>query len=158
MSEICFETEKHLNYVKRYQDHELLIQTELSLKKDQEQLLWTPEEAIASCAVKASFDVKASLIIVFTHTGITARKIAKHKPKCPVLAVTPNEWAARGVLLHRGVHSMLVGSLVGSDTLINKVLETSLDRKYIKQGDFIVITSGLSGTVGSTNLLKIIKV
>lgn len=157
MSEICFEAERHLNFVKRYQDQELLIKTELMLKKAQAQL-WTPEEAIASCAVKASFDVKAHLIIVFTHTGITARKIAKHKPKCPVLAVTPNEWAARGVLLHRGVYSMLVGSLVGSDTLINKVLETAIERKYIKQGDFIVITSGLSGTVGSTNLLKIIKV
>ena len=108
--------------------------------------------------MKASFDVKASLIIVFTHSGITARKVAKHKPKCTVLAVTPNEWAAKGVLLHRGVNSMLVGSLVGSDTLINKVLEEALDRKLVRQGDYIIITSGLSGTVGSTNLLKIIKV
>jgi pyruvate kinase len=84
--------------------------------------------------------------------------MAKHKPKCPVFAVTPNEWAAKGVLLHRGVYSMLVGSLVGSDTLINKVLEEALNRKLIVPGDFIIITSGLSGTVGSTNLLKIIKV
>ena len=116
------------------------------------------EETISSCAVKASFDVKASLIIVFTHSGFTARKVAKHKPKCQVLAVTPNDWAAKGVLLHRGVQAMLVGSLVGSDTLINKVLEEALNRKLSVTGDFVVITSGLSGTVGSTNLLKIIKV
>jgi pyruvate kinase len=42
--------------------------------------LFSTEETISSCAVKASFDIKASLIIVFTHSGITARKIVKHKP------------------------------------------------------------------------------
>ena len=67
--------------------------------------------------------MQASLIIVFTHSGLTARKVAKHKPKCPVFAVTPNDWAAKCVLIHRGVYSCLVGSLIGSDTLINKVLE-----------------------------------
>lgn len=120
--------------------------------------LWTTEETISSCAVKASFDVKASLIIVFTHSGLTARKVAKHKPKCPVFAVTPNDWASKGILLHRGVYSMIVGSLIGSDTLINTVLENAFNRKLIQTGDYIVVTSGLSGTVGSTNLLKIIKV
>lgn len=84
--------------------------------------------------------------------------VAKHKPKCPVFAVTPNEWASKSVLIHRGVYSMVVGSLIGSDTLINKVLEMAHEKKLIQQGDYVVVTSGLSGTVGSTNLLKIIKV
>lgn len=52
---------------------------------------------------------------------------------------------------------MTVGSLIGSDHLTGKVIEEAKKRNYIKSGDFIVITSGLSGTVGSTNLLKIIK-
>lgn len=168
MADICFEAEKHINYLKRYQDQELLIKSFYSnnstrdVEEPQYQLLssqlWSTEETISSCAVKASFDVRASLIIVFTHSGITARKVAKHKPKCTVLAVTPNEWAAKAVLLHRGLEAMMVGSLVGSDTLINKVLEEAIDRKMIKKGDFVIVTSGLSGTVGSTNLLKIIKV
>lgn len=85
--------------------------------------LWSTEDSISSCAVKASFDVKASLIIVFTHSGITARKVAKHKPKCPVISVTPNDWAAKSLLIHRGVHSLVVGSLIGQDTLTSKVME-----------------------------------
>jgi pyruvate kinase len=121
------------------------------------ELLWSTEDTISSCAVKASFDVKASLIIVFTYSGLTARKVAKHKPKCPVLAVTPNDWASKTMLLHRGVYSMVVGSLIGSDTLVNKVMEYCYQKKFIKHGDYLVITSGLSGTVGSTNLLKIVK-
>jgi pyruvate kinase len=108
--------------------------------------------------VKASFDVKASLIIVFTHSGLTARKVAKHKPKCPIMSVTPNEWAAKAILIHRGVHSLVVGSLIGQDTLTSKVLQHAIEKGFTKRGDYVVITSGLSGTVGSTNLLKIIKV
>lgn len=114
---------------------------------------WSPEDTIANCAVKAAYDIKASLIVVFTNTGLTSRKIAKCKPKCPILAVTPNEWAAQGVLLHRGVFSMTVGSLIGNNHLTQKVIEEAKNRGFIKIGDSIVITSGMSGTVGGTNLL-----
>jgi pyruvate kinase len=37
-------------------------------------------------------------------------------------------------------------------------MEQAKQKGFIKHGDYIVITSGLSGTVGSTNLLKIVKV
>ena len=53
---------------------------------------------------------------------------------------------------------MLVGSLIGSNTLLHKVLEEATHLKLIKTSDYVVFTSGLSGTVGSTNLLKILKV
>ncbi len=84
--------------------------------------------------------------------------MAKHKPKCPIISVTPNEWAAKAILIHRGVYSLVVGSLIGQDTLTSKVLEHAIEKGFTKHGDYVVITSGLSGTVGSTNLLKIIKV
>jgi len=152
MSHVCLEAERHINYLKRYHDQQRL------LRMHQAGELWAAEDTISSCAVKASFDVRARLIIVFTYSGLTARKVAKHKPKCPVLAVTPNEWAAKGMLLHRGVFSMVVGSLIGSDMLVNKVLEHCMARGFVQEADYVVITSGLSGTVGSTNLLKILKV
>ena len=111
MSHICMEAEKHINYLVRCHDQERLLKKALyQAKRANPSLnqhdLWSTEDTISSCAVKASFDVKATLIIVFTHSGLTARKVAKHKPKCPVLAVTPNDWAAKAILIHRGVHSM----------------------------------------------------
>ena len=39
-----------------------------------------------------------------------------------------------------------------------KVVEEAKQRGLVKKGDFVVVTSGSSGTVGSTNLLKIILV
>ena len=118
---------------------------------------WSTEETIASCAVKASFDVKANLIIVFTHTGIMARKVAKHKPKCPVLAATPNEWAANSISISRGLFSTIIGSLIISHIMTNNVLEEARKRGFITKGDFVIVTSGLSGTVGGTNLLKVLR-
>ena len=53
---------------------------------------------------------------------------------------------------------MLVGSLIGSDKLTCIVLDEAIRRKLIKKGDFVIITSGLSGIVGGTNLLKIINI
>jgi len=162
LSHICFEAEMHIDFVKRYQEQERLVQlhafTQFETEYTVSSKLWTTEETISSCAVKASFDVHSSLIIVFTHTGLTARKIVRHKPMCPVLAVTPNDWAAKTMLFHRGIRTMLVGSLIGQDTLLQKVIEEAHERGLIRNGEHVVVTSGLSGTVGSTNLLKIIKV
>ncbi len=164
MSHICFEAERYIDYIKRYLEQGKLLKMHLHTTLEQNPIktladIWTPEEAIASCAVKASFDARASLIIVFTHFGTTARTIAKHKPKCLVFAVSPNEWTARSVLIHRGVESMVVGSLIGNEFLTNQVIDEAMNKRgLIKKGDFVVITSGLSGIVGSTNLLKIIQV
>ena len=104
--------------------------------------LVTVEETIAHCAVRSSYDLKASLILAFTHSGRTASILAKHKPRCPILVVTPNAWAANTTLMHKGTFSMIVGSLVNSGTLLQKVLYQASERKMINRGDKIVFISG----------------
>ena len=86
----------------------------------------TIEETIASCAVRASFDLKAALILAVTHSGKTAQLLAKHKPMCPVLVVTPHEWAAHSILLHKGTFSMTVGSLVNSHIMVQKMMQVAI--------------------------------
>lgn len=113
---------------------------------------------IASCAVKASYDLDAKLIVVFTYSGRSAQTVAHYRPKCPIMAVTPNEWAAKGLMLYAGMHSMLVGSLIGRDTLKIKVIEEARKRNLLGTGGFVVLTSGLAGDIGNTNQLEIIQV
>ena len=67
------------------------------------------------------------------------------------MAVTPNEWAAKGLLLYAGMHSMLVGSLIGRDTLKVRVIEEARKRKLLIGDGFVVLTSGLAGDIGNTN-------
>ncbi len=45
-------------------------------------------ESVCSSAVNTASDVKASLIIVITENGSTARIVAKYKPRQPILALS----------------------------------------------------------------------
>jgi pyruvate kinase len=44
-------------------------------------------EAVCSAAVKTAEDINASLIIVITESGATARLVAKYRPKQRILAL-----------------------------------------------------------------------
>merc|ERR1712059_14355 len=63
------------------------------------------EETIACSAVLASFDHGASLIVVLTNSGKTARLVAKYRPSALILAVigNSNKKSGRQLRLTRGV-------------------------------------------------------
>jgi len=109
------------------------------------EMLITVDETLAHCAVRSSFDMKASLILAFTHSSRTAQILVKHKPRCPILVVTPNSWVANSTLLLRGTFSMIVGSLISSGTLLQKVIHEANLRKLVKRGDKIVFISCTNG-------------
>jgi pyruvate kinase len=52
-----------------------------------------------------------------------------------------------------------VGSLIGAESLLDKVKLEATKRGLIKKEDYIVVTTGINeGLEGSTNLLKILQV
>ena len=52
-------------------------------------------ESVASSAVKTAIDLKASMVIVLTETGTTARMLAKYRPHVPILAFTASHTVAK---------------------------------------------------------------
>jgi pyruvate kinase len=121
-------------------------------------------ESIANCAVKASYEVNAKLIIVFTNTGQAALRVRKFGPKCPILAVSGsiNKFGSMLCAVARGIYHHQVGSLIGCDKLIDSTLKIeAIERGFVKKGDYIVATMGIEeGLQGSatSNLLKILVV
>lgn len=62
-------------------------------------------------------------------------------------------------MLSKGIYYLLVGSLIGADSLLDKVKKEAITRGLVKKGDHIVVTTGVNeGLEGSTNLLKILQV
>ena len=62
-------------------------------------------------------------------------------------------------MVSKGIFYLLVGSLIGADSLLDKVEKEAMYRGLIKKGDFVVVTTGVNeGLEGSTNLLKILQV
>jgi len=130
-------------------------------------------ESIATTAVSAAIKVKASVIVVFTATGQTARLIAKYRPTMPVLSVviprlTTNQlrWSftgafqARQTLVVRGVFPMLADPRHPEESINatnESVLKIALDHGkatgLIKPHDRIVVCQ----QIGSSAVVKIIE-
>lgn len=118
----------------------------------------TITETITSSAVKTAYDLNAAIILCLTETGNTARMVCKYRPVSPVICVTSNETTARQLMIHRGAFPLVVGSMVGTESLIARVLNRSTAAGLCKKGDLIVLVSGMrEGVTGGTNILRVIK-
>jgi len=115
------------------------------------------QEAVSSSVVKTALDINASAICVLSHTGATARAVAKYKPQRPVITITPSDQTARQLCLSRGVYPRTVGSMIGSDQILNHNVTKLVEEGVIKEGDVAVCSHGDShSSPGSTSVLKVI--
>ena len=150
MVAICREAEKVLDHT----------QTFAALRAHAKQLGADQiNEAIASSAVKTAFDLRASLVLCLTETGRTARLVSKYRPRMPVLCATCDDQVARQCLVLRGCYPMVVGSMVGSASLIARCLATAKVNGLCKTGDVCVVISGIQeGLSGGTNVLRVLQI
>jgi pyruvate kinase len=114
----------------------------------------TDSISYACCATAA--DLGAAAIVTSTSTGSTARMVARHRPKAPIIAVSPNLENLRKLQLIRGVTTLLSDSSSTMDEQLDKSTYATQQAGLIKNGDLIVITAGMPiGTTGTTNMLKV---
>ena len=111
----------------------------------------------ASCATAA--DLSAAAIITATTSGSTALRVARYRPKTPILAFSSSPATLRKLQLVRGV---IPRSCTRSDSLdqqIRNITTTALDEKLIEIGERVVITAGLPlHKAGTTNTLKVLRI
>ena len=104
----------------------------------------------------AAESLKAKAIIIHTTTGGTARRVACHRPKIPILALSSFPESRRRLALTWGVESALVDFIKGTEHMVNLAFNKVIEKNMAKAGDVIVITAGTPyGTAGRTNLLKV---
>jgi len=116
-------------------------------------------EVVCSYAVRAANDLGASVIIVLTESGGTARLVAKYRPRVPIICVTNDQNTANFLLLTRATLPLLVTSMVGSDHLISVAMEHAKKAGFAKPGSSAVIIQGtLEGNPGNSNLLKVLPI
>lgn len=119
-------------------------------------------DAIASAAQQVADTLKAAAIVAYTHRGATAFRIARERPLCPVLGVTPTQQAARRMALVWGVRAF-VQETSNPVTSVEDMVITAQDVVAKAQvgtaGNTIVIAAGVPfGVAGSTNLLRVAKI
>jgi len=153
MASICREAECAINYNKLY------LALRNTVNATRKSCLTTPE-AIASSAVKTCIDMGAKMLIVLTETGKTPRLVAKYRPAIPILVLTSERMVARqceGVL--RGTKSEIMGSMMGTHSILMRASEQGKRMGWVKPGDFVVAVHGMMDAVsGSSNMLKVLEV
>ncbi|MCD8510805.1 MAG: hypothetical protein LRY73_13685 [Bacillus sp. (in: Bacteria)] len=113
-------------------------------------------DSISSATCSTAQNLGASAIITSTQSGFTAKMVSKYRPNCPIIAVTPEDRVLRKLVLTWGVYPVLGNQTDNTDDMIQEAIMTSLEAKYIKDGDLVVITAGVPvGMAGTTNLLKV---
>jgi len=116
----------------------------------------TTEDAISYNACSTAEQVKASVIIAFTNSGSTALRVAKYRPRMPILALTGSPAVQRRLAISWGVVAHLVPDMQQIDDLFKKGARIAREVGLAATGDKVVITAGVPfGKTGSTNLLKV---
>ena len=88
---IAREADAVYDYESRYKRQMQYINSKLALSlgsTSNRLSLQTRKEALSAAAVQTAFQIDATLIVVFSHTGETTRLVAKYHPACPVLSLS----------------------------------------------------------------------
>ncbi len=100
--------------------------------------------------------LNCKVIVAPTMSGYTARKISRFRPKCPIIAMSPDILVCRSLSLNFGVWPIKINEVKTLDKMIElskKIVETNLD---IVEKDKIIITGGYPfKEVKHTNFMKI---
>jgi len=116
----------------------------------------TVEDAIAAATASAADMLRVPVIVSFTKSGFTARKIAALRPASPILGLSTEPATCRQLALVWGVVPELASRVPDYGAMVDVARDTLLDKGYARSGDLIVVTAGVPFEVpGTTNLLKV---
>jgi pyruvate kinase len=100
---------------------------------------------------------KAEVVIAFTESGGTAKRICKFRPSVPIIAITNSIETCQRLSYYWGVFAALRDD-VSDYLLFDKVaIEVALDYGF-EPGTTLIMTSGWAQKHGSTNTMRIIDI
>ncbi|HEX7787494.1 MAG TPA: pyruvate kinase, partial [Methylomirabilota bacterium] len=114
------------------------------------------EDAIAVAVCAAAEMLGAPVILCFTSSGFTARKVSTCRPPVPIFACTPEPETHRQLSLVWGVTSALIEHSTDYDAMLAVARRQIVERGLARPGERLVVTAGVPFDMpGTTNLLKI---
>ncbi len=114
-------------------------------------------DAIARAAYALSDQTPVGHIIVFTLAGSAARRVAKHRPTPPIIAVVTEEKIARRLNLVWGVRAVVVPLIEDPDQMFRVAGRAIVEAGLAREGEYALIVGSLPMTrqSGRTNLVHV---
>jgi pyruvate kinase len=129
----------------------------MAARRPQPQLF--TQDAISLASTRVAEGLPARAIVVFTSSGSSAWRVARYRPRVPVLALTPSVEVRDRLNLAYGIRPALAPNPRDSDSMVSLALEKARLEGLAEIGDLVVITAGVPfGVPGTTNMLRVEKV
>ena len=137
------------------EDTEAAFPFEQWMRRFEDRSLQGLPEAVAGAACELAEHIGARVIVAWTESGATARLVAKHRPRSPILALSTVSATARRLALVWGVIPVLTEPADSADAMLAAAPAHAVAAGLLRPGDKAVITAGIPmGVAGSTNLIK----
>ncbi|MBV9533233.1 MAG: pyruvate kinase [Bradyrhizobium sp.] len=119
----------------------------------------TAGDAIADAARQVAETLDLPAIICWTSSGSTAIRVARERPKPPIVAITPNIAAGRKLSVVWGVHCVVAEDARDQDDMVSRAGRIAFRDGFVRAGQRVIIVAGVPlGLPGTTNMLRIASV
>lgn len=144
-SKICATMEQYLDY-----EHMAQEAYDTSEKNN--------SDAISNSVANTALLIDAKLIVCFSETGSTPKRIAKARPCCPILSVSNSRSALYSLGFCWGVYGVYVPYVPQFIEEMEVLALVKAHQLGIPAGSPIILTGGTPTGAGRTNFMKIINV
>ncbi len=142
MAEIVEETEKNINYGKRFKNRDFKIKNQV--------------DAISHATCGMAIDIGAKAIVVSSMSGMTVRMVSRFRAPTDIIGMATNKSVWYRLALSWGVLPVLSEQFNSSDVLFYHARRAAKENLPLQEGDAIVLTGGIiNGKSGNTNTIKV---
>ena len=116
----------------------------------------TINDAISQSVRGIAEVLKCKAVLGFTKSGSTVQRIARERPPCPIIGLTPDPRVASGLALTWGVTPVVMEDPTSFDDMLSATQKVAKKSAGAVPGDKIIISAGIPfGRPGTTDTLKI---
>jgi pyruvate kinase len=118
--------------------------------------LSTTADAIVGAAREISETTDIKAICCFSHSGSTALKVSRERPRVPIIALTPITKTARRMVLSWGVHCVETQTVERFKLAVVSAVRAAKADGFVEATDQVVVMAGIPFNMpGSTNILRV---
>jgi pyruvate kinase len=116
-------------------------------------------DAIGWAARSVAGLLHVAAMVAYTSSGTSALRIARERPRAPIIGMTPRHETARRLALAWGVNPVVCDDVTSVSEMTALAVETAVRLQFAQSGQTLVIAAGMPfGTPGTTNLLRIAQI
>ncbi|HHX16258.1 MAG TPA: pyruvate kinase [Fibrobacter sp.] len=113
-------------------------------------------DSICTAATELAHQIKAKAIVAFTHSGLTAFRLASHRPESLVIAFTDNPLTLNQLSLVWGVTAVYMPRYDVFNAVYPDSMEILKQKGWVKSEDILVYVASIPLKAhGTTNMLKV---